>query len=285
MNSSTLSSTNTNGNILFSPNGTGICVFGGNDPASNPFHPNAFIYRSKGTTDGEGTAIFESANPTNGTVAFFAVAGAGVGYNASNCAFGIYRCGNGRSINAAGTINASGADYAEYMRKEPCCPPIAKGELVGINSDGELTKSWARSVRFVIKSTDPAYVGGDVWGRKDVLGKDKPKPPRWQDYATIDAYHEAQEQYEADKAEFDVLLDAARQTVDRIAYCGQVPVLGGLGMANPGDFIVPTPGPDNTITWKSVPDSELSMRDYIKSVGSILRVEEDGKVTAIVKIV
>src|SRR5690606_15326199 len=44
-----------------------------------------------------------------------------------------------RSINAGGTVNTSGADYAEYMYKNQNCGTIQKGDIVGIDSNGRLT--------------------------------------------------------------------------------------------------------------------------------------------------
>ncbi len=69
----------------------------------------------------------------------------------------------GRSINAGGTVNASGADYAEYMPKAAGCGTIGKGDICGVDVDGKLTQSWAASRSFVIKSTYPSLVGGDTW--------------------------------------------------------------------------------------------------------------------------
>lgn len=69
----------------------------------------------------------------------------------------------GRSINAGGTINASGADYAEYVRKSLACSSILKGDVCGIDSNGELTRTWSEARRYVVKSTDPNLVGGDTW--------------------------------------------------------------------------------------------------------------------------
>lgn len=70
----------------------------------------------------------------------------------------------GRSINAGGTINGSGADYAEYMTKAAACGTIAKGDVVGIDRDGLVTDRWADAISFMLKSTDPSLVGGDTWG-------------------------------------------------------------------------------------------------------------------------
>ena len=69
----------------------------------------------------------------------------------------------GRSISASGTINASGADYAEYVRKSLACGTILKGDVCGIDSNGQLTRTWADARRYVVKSTDPNLVGGDTW--------------------------------------------------------------------------------------------------------------------------
>lgn len=89
--------------------------------------------------------------------------------------------GNGRSANATGTINASGADYAEYMLKAAGCGIIAKGDVCGVDRDGKLTKSWADAVSFVVKSTDPSLVGGDTWAAqlppKPELPGGEPIPP------------------------------------------------------------------------------------------------------------
>lgn len=68
-----------------------------------------------------------------------------------------------RSLNAGGTINASGADSAEYVRKSLACGTILKGDVCGIDSNGELTLIWADARRYVVKSTDPHIVGGDTW--------------------------------------------------------------------------------------------------------------------------
>ena len=63
---------------------------------------------------------------------------------------------------ASGTINASGADYAEYMTKSGNFT-LAKGDVCGVNSEGKLTNVFADAISFVVKSTDPSYVGGDKW--------------------------------------------------------------------------------------------------------------------------
>jgi len=84
---------------------------------------------------------------------------------------GILRVGKdtvtGRSINATGTMNASGADYAEFMRRRSDCGLIDAGQVVGIDADGLLTDKWLEAVSFLVKSTDPAYVGGDDFSESE----------------------------------------------------------------------------------------------------------------------
>jgi hypothetical protein len=105
----------------------------------------------------------------------------------------------GRSINATGTVNASGADYAEYEANNGLV--ISKGSIVGFKADGTLTLTFSEAVRFAVKSTDPAYVGGDTWS--DV------EPPEKNTTAWDTWFAEA---------------EAKRAKVDRVAYSGKVPV-------------------------------------------------------------
>ena len=100
-------------------------------------------------------------------------------YNAANTALKVAQnVGTSRSINAAGTLNASGADYAEYERKRDDCGTIAKGQIVGFDANGLLTDKWSLSIRFGIKSTNPSYVGGDAWATEDIVGAEPQKPAK-----------------------------------------------------------------------------------------------------------
>lgn len=88
-----------------------------------------------------------------------------------------------RSINAEGTVNASGADYAEYERLAQHIidrmknggPGVAKGDIIGFDSAGQVTDRFSESVTFGIKSTDPSYVGGDTWHADVGEAPDEPK--------------------------------------------------------------------------------------------------------------
>jgi hypothetical protein len=155
--------------------------------------------------------------------------------------------GTGRSISAGGSINANGADYAEYMTKAGDFT-VAKGDVVGINAEGKLTNVFEDAVSFVVKSTDPSYVGGDVWG----CGFDNDPEG----------------------------LEAARQLVDRIAFCGQVPV--NVYGATAGQYIIPV-NDNGSIKGEAI--SNPTFEQYQSAVGKVIAIEDDGRAKIIVKVV
>jgi len=151
-----------------------------------------------------------------------------------------------RSINAAGTVNAGGTDYAEYMTKSGDFT-VAKGDVVGVDAQGKLTNVFADAVTFMVKSTNPSFVGGDSWGvgfENDAEG-----------------------------------LEDARQTVDRIAFAGQVPV-NVLG-ATAGQYIIPV-NDNGTIKGQAV--NNPTFEQYQSSVGKVIAIETDGRARIIVKV-
>lgn len=168
-------------------------------------------------------------------------------YNAANAANKMGRdTTTQRSLNAGGTVNASGADYAEYMTKSSNFN-LAKGDVVGIDANGKLTNVYADAVSFVVKSTNPSYVGGDTWGSG----------------------------LEDNSEE----LEAARQLVDRIAFAGQVPV-NVLG-ATAGQYIIPI-NDKGTIKGEAV--SSPTFEQYQIAVGKVIAIEADGCARIIVKV-
>jgi hypothetical protein len=168
-----------------------------------------------------------------------------------------------RSINAAGTVNAAGLDYAEYMEKSGNFT-IAKGDICGVDVNGKLTNVFADALSFVVKSTNPSYVGGDVWGSEESIGLIKPMQP------ADDATDEEKAQYAANKTAFDAALEAARQNVDRIAFCGQVPV--NVTGASAGQYIIPV---NNNGAIKGEAVSNPTFEQYQKSVGKVISVTND----------
>ena len=204
-----------------------------------------------GTTNNSNShiAVFDGSigvvNDGNSTRCFQAFLVSNENWNVSNTAVRVGRDGTtGRSINAGGTVNASGADYAEYMTKSGDFN-IAKGDICGVNSEGELTNVYDDAITFVVKSTDPSYVGGDVWG--DGLNENE--------------------------------LEQARERVDRISFSGQVPV--NVLNANSGDYIVPTQDGEGI---SGVPVSNPTFEQYMMAVGKVIAIEDDGRARIIVKV-
>jgi hypothetical protein len=231
----------------------------------------------------EGSRVLNLSGSGQGCAYFYVTNGGGD--NAAASAMYLKKnSSTNRSLNAAGTLNASGADYAEYMTKAGAFT-IAKGDVVGINAEGKLTNVFAEAVSFCVKSTDPSYVGGDVWGNEEALGLTKPEQPS-QRTATekIEAETDAefavrQSQYETDKAVFETALEAARQTVDRIAFAGQVPV--NVTGAIAGQYIVPV-NDNGAIKGQAV--SNPTFEQYQQAVGKVIAIEQDGRARIIVKV-
>ena len=194
--------------------------------------------------------------------------------NAASTCYKVYQVNaTGRSINAAGTVNAAGADYAEYMVKAGDFT-IAKGDICGIDANGKLTNVFGDAVSFVVKSTNPSYVGGDTWGSEEVLGLTKPISPVKAEGESDADFETAQTNYQtaltAYQTQLDIVLEAARQKVDRIAFAGQVPV--NLTGATVGQYIVPISNSDGSIGGQAINESDLTLQQYAKSVGKVISI-------------
>jgi hypothetical protein len=184
----------------------------------------------------------------------------------------------GRSINATGSINANGGDYAEYMIKNGDFT-IAKGDVCGIDANGQLTNLFSEAISFVVKSTKPSFVGGDEWGGED-FHLPLPMDPIREPEETDESLNARKAQYAIDKPIYDEALQVARVRVDRIAFSGQVPV--NVTGAVPGQFIVPV-NDNGAIKGIAVNEDDLTMSQYIKAVGKVVKVV-NGKPTIIVKV-
>jgi hypothetical protein len=185
-------------------------------------------------------------------------------FSGANSGMKVGSTATGRSLNASGTLNASGADYAEYEHNNGLT--ISKGSVVGFKADGTLTLTFSEAVRFAIKSTDPSYVGGDTWGAPDQVGERPTQPEDDAEQSVID-------QYETDLAAFEAALEAARQLVDRIAYSGKVPV--NIQGATAGDYIIAVAADDGSIDGQAVADPDFTQ--YKLAVGRVNRILEDGR--------
>ncbi|MBQ4837122.1 hypothetical protein [Pseudoalteromonas luteoviolacea] len=167
-----------------------------------------------------------------------------------------------RSINVSGTINTQGRDYAEYMFKNASCGEILKGDVCGIDNKGLLTDKWNEAISFVIKSTNPSFVGGDDWHEK-VL-----KPI-------------SEQATEQERESYLKRLQEERKKVDRIAFSGQVPV--NIIDAEVGAYLVPVER-NGKIGVIAKSKSDLSMTEYMDSVGKVIAIGDDGRTIALVKV-
>jgi hypothetical protein len=205
----------------------------------------------------QGQEILIVQNGTAYTADFFEVSSEG--FNGAAAAIWVGKnSSTNRSINAGGTVNASGADYAEYMTKASNFT-LAKGDVVGIDANGKLTNVFADAVSFCVKSTDPSYVGGDTWGNEEAIGK----KPEDEDLLS----------------EWETKLETARQLVDRIAFAGQVPV-NVLG-ATAGQYIIPV-NDNGSIKGQAI--SNPTFEQYQIAVGKVIAIEADRRAKIIVKV-
>lgn len=165
---------------------------------------------------------------------------------------------NNRSINAGGTVNASGADYAEYMTKSINCGQINAGDIVGINLDGQITDIFDEAIKFAVKSTNPSLVGGDDWFNDQL----------------------PEEASEKEIAMFEYRMEHARHWVDRIAFCGQVPV---NAVANVGQYMVPVKIGDGKIGCIAIDEEKMTLNQYVKSIGQVIKINSKNQPVIIVK--
>ncbi len=248
-------------------------VTGGSERARVDPNGNLLVNTTSGSNHviqrsvGEGSKILEVRGDNYASLNTFSTGGTGLSQSGAACVLGLL--GNtttGRSINAGGTINASGADYAEYMTTAAGCGQIAKGEVCGVDRDGQLTRTWADAIGFVVKSTDPSYVGGDSWASHL-----PPRPEVPDEGADADALAA----FDAALAAWEAQLETARATVDRIAFSGQVPV-AVTGDFQPGDYIVATAN-GGGIKAIAVPDGEITFDQYRRRIGKVWARLDDGR--------
>ena len=230
---------------------------------------------------GVGT-ITATIGGTHGGCVFFN--SSSYGANAANTVLVVQKVGaTGRSINAGGTINASGADFAEYRELIPALyNNTSAGDLLGYNSEGLLTNVFADVTgRFCIKSTSPAYVGNDIWGNENAIGE-LPEEPVQDEDTTDEAFADLMVQYELDKEAHALVLEAARVKVDRIAIAGIVPAnVTGITVADVGTYLVPTSNEDGTIGAIAIDEDNLTLKQYIKSFGAVERINGDVVMAAV----
>lgn len=195
-----------------------------------------------------------------------------------------------RSINATGTINASGTDYAEYELNNGLV--ISKGTIVGFKADGTLTLTFAEAVRFGVKSTSPSFVGGDSWASDDVVGVEPKRPGRKTPVTekgmdesgrhvdvvvepgdTDEEWQVKLDAYNAELAEYKAKIEAERAKVDRVAYSGKVPV--NVMGATPGGYVIAIEVENGLIDGQFVPAP--TFEEYKLAIGRVNRILDDGR--------
>ena len=253
-----------------------------------------YIDSPTGTTEGELFYYYKNA----GAFGAFFVANGGGSSSTGTFLQAPKNSITGRSINAGGTINASGADYAEYEYTNGI--KFEKGDILGFKEDGTLTNKYNEAIRFSIKSTNPSYVGGDTWGSENIIGE-KPKYP----FKKNDVFQEIETQdgkleniliekgytdvewesilldYENEVKEFEARLEVERQKVDRIAYSGKVPV--NIYGAVAGQYLIAIEK-DGTIDGLLVNKSEMTFSQYQDAVGRVNKILDDGRAEVAVMI-
>jgi len=241
----------------------GAELFSGNTGStSDPFSTGATQVILKSGTSGATVASLVGGFTAFYAIPFLTYVCDTNGFNAAATANLMgYHAATGRSLNAGGTLNALGTDYAEYMTKAGDFT-VAKGDVVGINAQGKLTNVFADAVSFVVKSTNPSFVGGDAWGSVDAVGL-RPN----------------EESSQAEKDAYEAALETARQAVDRIAFAGQVPV-NVLG-ATAGQYIIAI-NDNGAIKGQAV--SNPTFEQYQQAVGKVIALEDDGRAKIIVKV-
>ncbi len=298
INTTPLSFVNTDGYGIYANSG-GINARGNTlDFASRDFNGGSIVARNVMTLRPEGNVGIGTAVPS----ARLTVAGPVANtellqcYMGSNKIFSVYHSGNagnegwhyvdtilrvakdngsGRSINAAGTFNANGADYAEYMTKDSDFS-AQKGDILGVLPSGKLTNQFDAAIHFLLKSTNPCMVGGDVWGTEATVGE-KPKNPE------ESATEEEKAAHAVALAAWEARLEAERQKVDRMAFAGQVPV--NIQGATPGNYIIPLRNVDGSIGIAAVAQADMSFSQYQIAVGRVISILADGRANVIVKAV
>lgn len=265
------------------------------------------------SNDGQNAEVFSIQTPIAALQGFVARVANGAAPNTAAAALWLRaNSDTGRSLNAGGTVNVSGADYAEYERKKHPEEIFKKGEIVGFDENGLLTKVFSESISFAIKSTSPNIVGGDDWHQHlgtppvapdfdaKVIWEGGERPP-FSKFKTIeqndidqekwdiayaqwqkDAENEYEEwrstlyaEYEAVQKAYDDKLNAERIKWDRIAYCGKVPL--NAPSAPAGYYVIPVPTEDDKITCEFVSDKDLTFEQMKKSIGRVRRTLEDGR--------
>jgi hypothetical protein len=291
-------------------------AFNSNGDTSNNYfmRPGTALYVDAPTAT-ENVQFFGARRSGGETaVAIYTASGGGIG-NAAGAPLKVNsNSSTSRSINAQGTINASGADFAEFEYKSAFCGDIAKGAIVGFDANGHLTDRFDDAVWFRVKSTDPSLVGGDTYDQEFRTHSPEPTRPeaprdplpppkkgqtihyeRFKDqiegtYAREMAEYEADQQrhasemavydaamnaWRADHAAWTSQHDQMRACVDRIAKVGRFPC--NITGATVGQLVIPSRNSDGSIGGVLVTFADADWRQCMAAVGVVRSIKIDGR--------
>ena len=167
-----------------------------------------------------------------------------------------------RSINATGTINASGADYAEYIECERGANPIA-GQVCGIDSNGMITLNHSCAIRYVVISTNPSFVGGDSFNPSSKNNIDATLRSNIKNYSIT-----------SDK----MTMSIGSTLYAIVSFCGRTPVNKRFikNKFSIGDYLYvddPDDACSHSIMVTSINQISISLNQFLKSIGQIIKID------------
>lgn len=188
--------------------------------------------------------------------------------------------GTGRSLSAIGTVNANGSDYAEFFKKSDPNMIVEKGDIVGLDKNGQVTQSFTEAEHFLIVSTAPSFVGSD--------SERAPFPDEISDVVLETIMSDTELTSEEKQNQVNEIYDKRskfheeeNKKVTTLALCGRVPV--NLTGAEIGSYIVPAPNEDGTIIAEFKTEDGITFEQYKKEIGKVISILEDGRPFVLVK--
>ena len=195
----------------------------------------------------------------------------------------------GRSINATGSINASGSDYAEYISISDTTQTYIPGEIIGLNINGHITNNLSLSKRFLVVSTNPSFVGGDTYN--SVINKFEIKPDNYATNMTSVKPIAFCGRVPVNTGQLYILVDGAYQTYSDYGNTGSTGSTGPSYNDLIGHYIIiplstTTSNSDNDIVGIITPHGSMTFTDYLNCIGVICSIDYSTRIpvpTIIVK--
>lgn len=140
----------------------------------------SFVDKDGNTLNAVGSTSSDPTQTSTGTIA--TIAAVNRVYSSNNTLSNYVYTGNwtkvqsisGNNLTITGSnatfsnISVAGADFAEYLYKSNPVDVYASGEIVGVDADGKLTKTFADAYHFMVVSTAPGLIAGASEENKDL---------------------------------------------------------------------------------------------------------------------